>query len=77
MSPVSLRLAAARADIRSMKLSLRGLVSRTPRENKTLNPEMRRLLNSYEPLHPESASDDERESDEAPAGQQDEQRSVA
>jgi hypothetical protein len=59
------------------KLSVRGLLGRTPRENKELNPEMRRLLNSYEPLHPESSADDEREPDEASANREDEQRSVA
>jgi hypothetical protein len=59
------------------KLSVRGLLGRTPHENKELNPEMRRLLNSYEPLHPESSADDEREPDEKSASREDEQRSVA
>ncbi len=59
------------------KLSVRGLLGRTPHENKELNPEMRRLLNSYEPLHPESSPDDEREADETDASRDAEQRSVA
>jgi hypothetical protein len=46
------------------KLSLRRLVTRKPREKKTLNPEMRKLLNSYEPLHPEPSADSEGGSDE-------------
>ena len=40
------------------KLSLRRLFTRTPREKKTLSPEMRQMLNSYEPLHPEQTADD-------------------
>jgi hypothetical protein len=59
------------------KLSVRGLLGRTPPENKELNPEMRRLLNSYEPLHPESSADDEQEPDGTDASRDAERRSVA
>jgi hypothetical protein len=59
------------------KLSVRGLLGRKPREKKQLEPEMRRLLNSYEPLHPEPSVDDEREPDGAHERDSGEQRSVA
>jgi hypothetical protein len=60
------------------KLSVRGLFGGTPREKKELNPEMRRLLNSYEPLHPETSADDEHPLDHAHASHDGEQqRSVA
>ena len=59
------------------KLSLRSLLHRTPHEKKTLNPEMRKLLNSYEPLHPEQSADDGQEPDQAPSGSDDERRSAA
>ena len=59
------------------KLSVRGLLGRTPREKIELNPEMRRLLDSYEPLHPETSADDEQERDEAHASRAGEPRSVA
>ena len=59
------------------KLSVRGILGRTPPESKELNPEMRRLLNSYEPLHPETPADDEHEHDDAHASHDGEQRSVA
>ena len=59
------------------KLSLRGLLHRTPSEKKTLNPEMRKLLNSYEPLHPEQSADGEQDPDQARATSDDERRSAA
>jgi hypothetical protein len=59
------------------KLSVRGLLGRKPREKKQLEPGMRRLLNSYEPLHPESSAEDEREQDDAHASHDGEQRAVA
>ena len=59
------------------KLSLRGLLHRPPREKKTLSPEMRRMLNSYEPLHPELPADDGHELDESAESPDDEHRSAA
>jgi hypothetical protein len=53
MGTVWLRLTRLRADRGDMKLSLRRLRDKLSNEDKTLNPDMRKLLNSYEPLHPE------------------------
>lgn len=59
------------------KLSLRGLFHRPPREKKTLSPEMRQMLNSYEPLHPEQPTDDGNEPDASAESPDDERRSAA
>jgi hypothetical protein len=59
------------------KLSIRRFFAKTHREKKTLNPEMRKLLNSYEPLHPEQSAEDGDESAESPDTHDDERRSAA
>ena len=60
------------------KRSLRRLLAKhNPREKKTLNPEMRKLLNSYEPLHPERSAEAGDESAESGDTHDDERRSAA